>query len=458
MAKSKYLEAPLPSKEMPKGIPYIISNECAERFSYYGMSGLLTIFMTKHLLDRGGNLALMSESDAKFYTHLFIMGVYAFPIIGALLSDIFLGKYRTIIALSIVYCLGHLVLALDATRLGLLVGCILITMGSGGIKPCVSAHVGDQFGQSNQHLLSKVFGWFYFSINVGAFFSMILTPWLLEHYGPHWAFGVPGIFMFLATVAFWMGRHKFVHIPPSGSSFVKESFGKEGLKIILRLTILFAFASMFFSLFDQSHSAWVIQAKKMDQHWLGMDILPSQMQAVNPLLILLMIPAFTYGVYPAINKVFPLTPLRKISIGLFVAAISFAVAALLEMWIAAGGKPSIGWQAFDYVILTAAEVMVSITCLEFAYTQAPRKMKSFIMSFYLLAIALGNAFTALFNLLIQDAEGNSKITDVQYFWFFTGMMLLTALIFIPVARRYKMHNYIQEEKPADIQEEAPVEG
>jgi len=439
---------------MPKGIPYIIANECAERFSYYGMSGLLTVFMTKHLMAKDGTLAVMSESDAKFYTHLFIMGVYAFPIIGALLSDIFLGKYRTIISLSIVYCLGHLVLALDATRLGLLLGCILITMGAGGIKPCVSANVGDQFGKSNKHLISKVFGWFYFSINVGSFFSMLLTPWLLKNHGPHWAFGVPGIFMFIATVAFWMGRKKFVHIPPRGSEFIKECFGKEALKIIGRLAILFLFASMFFSLFDQSHSAWVIQAGKMNQHWLGRDILPSQMQAVNPLLILIMIPAFTYWIYPAINKVFPLNPLRKIGIGLFVAAISFAVSALLEMWIAAGGKPSVGWQAFDYVILTAAEVMVSITCLEFAYTQAPRRMKSFIMSFFLLAIAFGNAFTALVNWVIQDKEGTSRITDVQYFWFFTGAMLLTAIVFIPVARRYNIKDQIQEEKPADEQMES----
>jgi proton-dependent oligopeptide transporter, POT family len=378
-------------------------------------------------------------------------------VVGALLSDIFIGKYRTILALSVVYCLGHLTLALDVTRMGLLLGCLLIVIGAGGIKPCVSANLGDQFGKTNQHLISKAFGWFYFSINVGSFFGLLLTPWLLEHewFGPHWAFGVPGIFMFIATVAFWMGRKKYVHIPASGYAFVKESFGKDGLKIIGRLAILFVFASMFFSLFDQSHSAWIQQGEKMNTHWLGMNILPAQMQAVNPLLILIMIPAFTYGVYPSIHKVFPLTPLRKIGIGLFLTAVCFAVSALLEMWIAAGGNPSIGWQAFNYVILTAAEVMVSITCLEFAYTQAPKKMKSFILSFYLVAVALGNAVTFIFNHLIQDSEGNSIITEVQYYWIFTGMMLLTAIVFIPVARRYKMQNYIQDEAPADTQGGSP---
>ncbi|MBN1845915.1 MAG: MFS transporter, partial [Sedimentisphaerales bacterium] len=380
----KYLTAPIPSKKMPKGIPYIIANEAAERFSYYGMNALLAIFMTTCLRSRDGSLDVMTEPEATLYTHLFIMGVYAFPLIGALISDMFLGKYRTVLYLSIVYCLGHLTLALDVTRPGLLIGCLLIVIGAGGIKPCVSANVGDQFGESNQHLLTKVFGWFYFSINVGATFSMLLTPLLLDRFGPRWAFGVPGIFMFIATVAFWMGRHKFVHIPPSRSEFVKECFGREGLGVIRRLAILFVFVSMFFSLFDQSHSAWVLQGARMNTHWLGMDILPAQMQAANPILVLILIPIFGFGIYPAIHKVFPLTPLRKISIGLFVTVICFAISALLEMWIAAGGLPNIGWQAFNYVILTCAEVMVSITCLEFAYTQAPRKMKSLIMSFYLL--------------------------------------------------------------------------
>ena len=113
MAKSKYLTAPIPSKRMPGGIPYIISNEAAERFSFYGMNCVLTVFMTQYLMGSDGTLDVMNEEEAKTYFHLFKMAVYGLPILGALLSDIYLGKYRTIICLSIVYCLGHLALALD---------------------------------------------------------------------------------------------------------------------------------------------------------------------------------------------------------------------------------------------------------------------------------------------------------------------------------------------------------
>ncbi|MFN6944155.1 MAG: MFS transporter, partial [Cytophagaceae bacterium] len=192
---------------MPGGIPYIIGNELAERFSFYGMKAILTVFMTEYLLGGDGELSVMSENDSKFWFHTFVMATYFFPILGALLSDILWGKYRTIIILSIIYCFGHLALALDETRLGLSLGLTMIAIGSGGIKPCVSAHVGDQFREANKHLLERVFSYFYLAINLGAAVSTILTPILLNEYGPSLAFGIPGALMIIATLVFWMGRN-----------------------------------------------------------------------------------------------------------------------------------------------------------------------------------------------------------------------------------------------------------
>jgi POT family proton-dependent oligopeptide transporter len=244
----KYLTKPLPSPTMPGGIPYIVANEAAERFSFYGMSAILTIFLTKYLMGTGGKLDPMSPNDAAICYHNFAAAVYFFPILGALVSDGLLGKYRTILSFSIIYCLGHLALASDDTRLGLFIGLGLIAFGAGGIKPCVSAHVGDQFGRENQHLLEKVFGWFYFSINLGGFVSQLLIPVLLTNYGPHVAFGVPGLLMLLATVCFWLGRNKFVHIPPGGLRFVREALSGVGLRAIGRLLVVYMFVAVFFAL------------------------------------------------------------------------------------------------------------------------------------------------------------------------------------------------------------------
>jgi proton-dependent oligopeptide transporter, POT family len=448
MPKTPYRTAPVPSTTMPKGVPYIISNELAERFSFYGMKAILVVFMTHYLMGPSGQLAVMSEEDAKGYYHLFNSAVYFTPLFGALLADIFLGKYRTIILLSLVYCLGHLVLSLDDTRWGLAFGLGLIAVGAGGIKPCVSAHVGDQFGRSNEHLLSRVFGWFYFSINFGSAFSTLLIPWLLEHYGSKVAFAVPGVFMVLATIAFWMGRHRFVHIPPGGMKFVRETFSGEGLKAIGKLAILFTLLAPFWALFDQTGSSWVIQSEHMDLSVLGITILPSQVQAANPFLILALIPIFQYGVYPAINSFFPLTPMRKMSIGLFVTTAAFAIPAMIQVWIDKGQTPSIGWQILAYLVITAAEVMVSITALEFAYTQAPRTMKSFLVSFYLLSVSLGNLFTSGVNFFIQNEDGSVKLEGATYFWFFTGIIAVTAVVFSIYARFYKEKVYVQQEATA----------
>ena len=405
---NKYLTAPRASKDIPKGIPYIIGNEAAERFSFYGMKGILVVFMTKylHILTDNPNLAAMNKAAAIEQYHNFTSWVYLTPILGALLADTLLGKYRTIISLSLVYCLGHLTLAFMGSggltpEAWMMTGLALISLGSGGIKPCVSAHVGDQFGESNATWLTKVFGWFYISINVGAFISTILTPWLLEWYGPHLAFGIPGILMAIATYVFWLGRKKFIHIQPKGMGFIRETFSREGLRTMTKLAIIFSFVAVFWALFDQTGSSWVLQAEDLNRNWLGVHWLPSQIQAINPIMIVIMVPIFAFGIYPVLDKVFPLTPLRKVSIGLFVMVIGFAMVSVVQQWVDQGQQPSIGWQIFAYAILTSSEVMVSITCLEFAYTQAPRSMKSVVMALFLMSVSLGNFFTAGVNSFIQ---------------------------------------------------------
>ncbi len=452
MSQSKYLTAPPATDKLPKGVPYIIGNEAAERFSFYGMRSILAVFMTKHLLDATGAAAPMSDDEAKVWVHNFMTAVYFFPILGAILSDWLLGKYRTIIALSIVYCVGHAVLAGLEFRTGvepkliLWWGLALIAVGAGGIKPCVSAHVGDQFGTMNQHLQSRVFGWFYFSINLGSTVSTLLTPLLLFYFGPGWAFGVPGILMALATIFFWMGRNVFVHIPPAGTKFFAETFSADGLKAIVNLVPLYFFVAMFWALFDQTASAWVLQAENMDRYVGGFEVLSSQLQAANPILVMILIPVFAYGVYPWLGRFFKVTPLRKIGIGLFTTIFAFAIPAWIEMRIEAGEQPHIVWQLVAYVVLTAAEVMVSITTLEFSYTQAPKKMKSFIMGLYMLSVAMGNQFTALVNEYIvhQKKQGVELLQGANYYWFFTASMAVTAVVFVVFAQFYRGRQYIQD--------------
>ncbi|MGI9428261.1 MAG: POT family MFS transporter [Bythopirellula sp.] len=459
---AKYLSAPSATEtRMPGGVPYIVGNEAAERFSYYGMKAILPIFMTKFLLDSAGNPDFMSEEETREVIGWFGAAVYATPFLGALISDGFFGKYLTIMTLSLFYCVGHAILALiDIPLAGieprwiLFAGLGTIALGAGGIKPCVTSHVGDQFGEGNKRLLPKIYSWFYFAINLGSTVSYFLTPLLLEYWGPTWAFGVPGILMGLATLVFWLGRWKFVHIPPGGSAFVREMFGAEGLRAMLNLTPLLLLVAMFWSLFDQSASAWILQAEKMnrvlfDFDFLGANLrwepLSAQIGLANPLLVMILIPIFSYLIYPYMEKFFTVTPLRKIGIGMFTMVPAFAISAVLEQAIDNGETPWIGWQLVAYVILTASEVMVSITMLEFFYTQSPKKMKSLIMAFCMFSVSIGNLITALVNRFIQNEDGTSKLPGADYYWFFTTAMLVTACVYVFWSQFYRGQTYIQGE-------------
>lgn len=453
MAKTQYLTAPLKMDGMPPGVPYIVGNEAAERFSFYGMRSILVVFMTTHLLNSQGQMDVMPKEEANAWFHTFVSAVYLLPILGAFIADAVLGKYRTILILSIVYCFGHFALALNDTRIGLVIGLSLIALGAGGIKPCVSANVGDQFGSSNQHLLSKVFNWFYFSINFGSAGSTILIPWLLAdpRFGPKVAFGVPGIAMVIATIIFWMGRKKFVHIPPTGlRNYLLQFKDPQTLKALGNLLIPLPFAAMFWSLWDQTSSSWVEQCKHMDLNMFGREWLPAQIQTVNPVFILLMLPLFSYVIYPMINKVFPLTPLRKIGMGLFTAVLAFLIIGWAQMRIDAGERPHVYWQILAFVVITAAEIMISVTHLEFAYTQAPLRMKSLVICTYLSAISVGNMFTAGVNFFISNPDGTAKLSGAPYFFFFVWLMLATAIVFLFVSPFYRGKTYIQDAdaKPA----------
>ena len=493
---SQYRETPHDDiSKMPPGIGYIVGNEAAERFSFYGMRAILYVFMTKYLTDAAGDPEVMTPEKATEVRALFTSALYFLPLIGGLVADAIFGKYLTIMMLSVVYCVGHFVLAVTLNpeitggliepKYGLFAGLTLIAIGGGFIKSCVSAHVGDQFGKRNSHLLGRVYGWFYFSINLGSTVSTLLTPILLDRFGPDVAFGVPGVLMLIATIAFWLGRHKYAHVPPKGSETVRQAFTPEGRKALANLALIYVFIGMFWALFDQTSDRWVEQAENMDRYyvveWLPdfatesaaelvadeeavgaadalagvpgetrvFAVLSSQMQAVNPLLVMVYIPLFGFTLYPLLNSLFALTYLRKIGIGLFLTAAGWGVSVLVQEWIDAGERPDIMWQVLAYAILTAGEVMVSITGLEFSYAHAPKAMKSTIMAAWLLTVSIGNLYTAGVNRLISmdvlDLSGSS------YYYFWLWAMLATAVVFVPASMLFRGDLYLQGgDDPSDL--------
>lgn len=450
----------------PPVVKYLVGNEVAERFSYHGMRGLLVIYMVQYLA--------FSEKDAKEYFHLFVMATYLTPLVGGWIADRSWGRYRTILWISFAYVLGHAVLALWETPWGLFVGLAFIAAGAGSLEPCRSAFIGDQRGPEQQTLTQRVYGWFHWSIHLGSACAYLLMPWLRRTYGPTVAFAVAGAFMAIALLVFWAGSRHYVRAPPSGPAphgFLrvvatagrKLGMGRpgehwldaaraahpaeavEGAKVVVRIMGVFAAVTSFWALFHQRSSAWVIQARQMDLELGLFALTPEQGQVANPLLVLTLVPLFSLVAFPFLERRgVDLSPLKKMTAGMFVTVLSFGAAALVQTAIDAGGAPSVLWQVPQYVLLTAGEVLVSVTGLEFSYAQAPRAMRSTIMSLWFLAIALGNLLTAVIIRVVP-------LDGAAYFWFFSALMLLAALAFRFVARRYRP-------APAFVPAATPVRG
>lgn len=385
--------------KMPTSIWFIVSNEFAERFCFYGINSILVSYMVGALQ--------FPDGKATAWQALFKSAAYFFPLMGAIISDVFWGKFRTIFVFSIFYAIGCVALALfGSSEWALIASLGMVALGTGGIKPCVSTNVGDQFTAKNSHLIERAFSMFYMAINAGSSISIMLCPELLTNpnWGPRWAFGVPAIMMVVATLVFIAGRSRYAKVPPAGKAWVDEVFSGKGLKLMLSLGTLYLFVALFWMLWDQSNGgALVLQAQSplMNKSIFGLFTLKAgQVQVVNGIFILMLAPVFSFGVFPFVHKFVKVTPLRKIGVGLVVMGASFIVVAKIEDWLMQGETVSVWWQFLAYFILTAAELLVSVTALEFSYKQAPLRIKSFIMALFLLSTSLGNLLVAAVNFAI----------------------------------------------------------
>jgi POT family proton-dependent oligopeptide transporter len=413
-----------------------------------------------------------SKDDSTFIIHAFKFINYFMPLLGAWVSDRFWGRYRTILWISLAYCVGHAVLAAgdlagtkEARTACLYTGLMLIAFGSGGIKPCVSAFLGDQFKTGQRHLLQKAYAAFYWAINFGSFFSMLAIPQIRNHSWA-WAFGVPGILMGIATLIFWLGTRHYVMIPPSrvsktagffavlaaawrnrggrsaGSGFwdaAKNRYSDDEVKAAASvgpILSIFAMIPVFWALFDQTHSTWVAQGGKMIPFELPFSIRidAAAMQAMNPFMVMVLVPVLTLLLYPALGRL--AAPLKRMSLGMFMAGFSYVVVAWLQRRVDAGDQLSILWQTAPYLILTTAEVLVSTTGLEFAFREAAPSMKSTIMGFWNLTVALGNLLVMGITKALGSARGDDSVTPGRFLLYAT-LTFAVAIVFSIIAACYR---------------------
>ena len=532
----------------PPQTKYIVGNEACERFSFYGMKSILVLYMV--------NALAMSESAAMEVAHFFNALIYILPLLGAWIADRFLGRYRTILYVSLFYCLGHGVLAtadltqsLEIKRYILLTGLFIIALGAGGIKPCVSAFVGDQVGGFDSKTMTRVYAAFYWSINFGSFFSFLVIPWVHKNWGYSWAFAIPGIFMALATFVFWCGRKQYLHKAPAQPEFLpallcrifhgadtacnkfggqavskatttaiqiaafivvapivvglavwakngatqiatlsgagetaagfcglaalllyiaalilaglkaaatfhlKNFFGTTGSMLfnkanvtaqlysederkearnMLRVLTVFLLIIPFWSLFDQTSTSWILQGRTMQEiqfSLFGINFYfgAEEMQSINPAFVMTLVPIVTLLVYPYIGKWSQ--PLKRMGIGIVLAGGSYAIVAWLQTRLDSGEQLSILWQIIPYFVITIAEILVSTTGLEYAYTAAGDKLKSIVSSFWFLTSTLGNFLVIYLTGIVNEPA------STETFLLYGALSVCIGLLFILVTTR-----------------------
>ncbi|MDQ3296564.1 MAG: oligopeptide:H+ symporter [Myxococcota bacterium] len=238
----------------------------------------------------------------------------------------------------------------------------------------------------------------------------------------------------------------------------------EGVRAVLRILIIFALVTPFHSLFDQKATEWVKQGQAMvipaweiNLGFLGTwetNFLPAQMQAFNPLMVMLLIPFNNLVLYPLMHRLgYEPTTLRRMTWGIVFSGIAWIAAGSLQVVLDGGDKLTILWQILPYALLTFGEVLVSATGLEFAYSQAPLAMKGVIMSFWNLTTTVGNLWVLLVDAGVRNDTVTSKIKDTGLsetaflMFFFAGFAFLAALAFKLYVKRYKVLDNYRKQQP-----------
>nr|XP_018918134.1 PREDICTED: peptide transporter family 1-like [Bemisia tabaci] len=354
----------------PRSVFFILASELCERYSFFGARVILALYLR--------NFLHYSKEDAISIFHIFTFLCYFLPIFGGVLADSYIGKYRTILYSSVIHVVGNILMAVAATQWSnyfrefSLLGLFLTAFGTGLMKPCMCVFGGDQFVLPQQaKQLATYFSIFYLCVTIGSLLAAIAGPILRqdvtclgESSCYPLAFAVPAAFMFLGLVLIICGKPWYKLQKPEGNiladsfkcilcalwrkmsprrgldepahwlEYAKDKFHPQLLKDVrevLGVLPMYLPVPLFFALFDQQGSTWVFQASQMDGvvfNWFT--IKPDQIEVLNPLFTVLLIPVFELVLYPLLEKIGIKRPLQYITIGASFCAAAFVMSAYLE--------------------------------------------------------------------------------------------------------------------------------
>ncbi len=438
--------------------------ELAERASYYGMKGLLTLFLV--------SAYAYSEGKAASLTQYFGAACYLMPLAGGFLADRYIGKYWTIVIFSIPYVCGHLVLGGFIGETYLYSALALLALGAGAIKPNASTLMGSIYEKAGkEHLLTEAFSYYYAAINIGAGLSSWLLPIIQHHYevintptmgataaatyGYRIALIYPTILMAVALGAFAAGK---VFYPQERIVREEKSVEQkiEERDTLLRISGIFFLIAVFWFVYDQQASTWIVFANSHMDLWLrpfNFYILPNQLQAINAWLIVGMTPLFTWWWdYLARRRGGLLVPATKKMMTGFIIVIGCMGTMAVAGFLSERGPVSVWYFIIATIVITMSELCISVVGLEFAFTQASERTKSTVTAAFLFMVFLGDGVAGIFVDKWYDALPKGVFFAIQ-----TGIMVVAAVLFKLVARRFEQETLRPEDLGTIAETDAQID-
>jgi POT family proton-dependent oligopeptide transporter len=434
-------------KEHPRGFWFIFWGELAERASFYGMRTVLALYMT--------TILKFQDEDGAAIMHGFIAACYVTPLLGGFLADRVLGRYKTILYFSGPYVLGHIILGGMETRTGLFIALGLLALGSGSIKPNTSTLMGQMYEeQKKTALLTEAFSYFYAAINIGSFVASFSLPKVRDYVaaatgnlerGYAVALTIPAALMVVAFGFFAIGKKHYpvehvTNLPPKTATQRASERAT-----LVRISGVFALIAIFWFVYDQSASTWIYFAEKHMTMNLGFGFstTPDQIQALNPLLIVLLTPIFnTLWEVLKVRRGADVPDTRKMLLGFVIVIACMAI--MSAVGFAAGeGKVTVWWLCLATLVITLSELCISVVGLEFAFRVAAPGTKSVVTAAFLLTVTGGDALAGVFDKALWG-----KIPAGAFFAIQTAIMGVSAGIFYLVARRFEAASPGETAEPA----------
>ncbi|MDR5591951.1 peptide MFS transporter [Christiangramia sp. SM2212] len=432
MNKAKAIENQNELFGHPVGLYILFFTELWERFSYYGMRALFTLFLVAETTADNPGFGWTNQEALELYGW-YTMLVYVSSIPGGWVADKLLGQKKTVLLGGILLCIGHSVLAFDS-EISFYVGCLFIILGVGGLKPNISSMVGGLYKQGDERR-DLGFYIFYMGINIGGFLAPIACGFLAQKYGWHWGFGLAAIGMFLGQVVYMWGQKHLKHV---GNLISRKneadkaildkpltSVEKDRVKVLL---LSFLLIILFWAAFEQAGGLMNLYAQqKTDRSLLGFTVPASWFQSINSFFIITLATVVGSFWFKWKKKGKEASSIFKMAMGIIIMALGFGFMSMASVEYEETGSSAMYWLILAYLFHTIGELCASPVSLSFITKLAPLKYASIIMGMYWAATGLGNKVAGLIGESAQSLGEFEVFTGIAVIWSLIGVIVILLL-------------------------------